>query len=368
MKKKICVYAICKNEMKFVDRWLSSLYEESDYIVVLDTGSTDGTFEFLQQDPRVHRVKQQIITPWRFDTARNESLKLIPYDTDICVVSDFDQTFRPGWGDELRQLFDAGYEEVYGDIIDYDDDNKEIKRFLSKNVHPRQSEWYWERPIHEGISYHGDREVKAFISDKFVIEHHPDYTKSRGNYLNILEAEYEENHADPMCAIYYGCELCFHGRTEEGLRVFLRANEECDYSSCPDIGCQIQLNIADEYYSRGQYDLALPYALSAMEFGVITRRLYMQIANIYYALNDYDNSYKYMILAFNHKHNERGWVELSMYFEGMVEDQLSIVCGARNDYIGAIAFASLALSYHPEDERIKNNLNWFINQEVSKNV
>lgn len=368
MNKKICVYAICKNEMKFADRWLSSLYEESDYIVVLDTGSTDGTYEYLQNDPRVHRVEQKVITPWRFDTARNESMKLIPEDADICVVSDFDQTFRPGWGSELRQQFEAGYEEVYGDIIDYDDDNNEIKRFLSKNVHPNRSEWYWERPIHEGISFHGDREALVVTSDNFVIEHHPDYTKSRGNYLNLLEMEYLENHADPMCAIYYGCELCFHDRLEEGLQVFLRANEECDYSSCPDIGCQIQLNIADEYYNREQYDLALQYAKKAATFGVTTRRLYMQTANIYFAMGDLESSYKYMLKAFNYKHNERGWVELSCYFNGMVEDQLSLVCYYLKDYIGAIAFASLALQYNPDDDRIKNNLNCFINEEVTRNV
>ena len=39
---KICVYAICKNEEKFVDKWLESM-SEADYIVVLDTGSTDNT-------------------------------------------------------------------------------------------------------------------------------------------------------------------------------------------------------------------------------------------------------------------------------------------------------------------------------------
>lgn len=44
--KKICVYAIAKNEMKFIDLWLDSM-KEADYIVVLDTGSTDGTYEFL---------------------------------------------------------------------------------------------------------------------------------------------------------------------------------------------------------------------------------------------------------------------------------------------------------------------------------
>ena len=41
-QNKICVYAICKNESKFVKQWLDSM-SEADYIVVLDTGSTDNT-------------------------------------------------------------------------------------------------------------------------------------------------------------------------------------------------------------------------------------------------------------------------------------------------------------------------------------
>ena len=39
---KIVVYAICKNEEAFVERWMDSM-AEADEIVVLDTGSTDGT-------------------------------------------------------------------------------------------------------------------------------------------------------------------------------------------------------------------------------------------------------------------------------------------------------------------------------------
>ena len=54
---KICVYAICKNESKFINRWLASM-SEADYIVVLDTGSTDGTYEKLMSDHRIKKVKQ----------------------------------------------------------------------------------------------------------------------------------------------------------------------------------------------------------------------------------------------------------------------------------------------------------------------
>ena len=45
---KICVYAIAKNEMKFIDRWYNSA-KEADYICVLDTGSTDGSFEKFKE-------------------------------------------------------------------------------------------------------------------------------------------------------------------------------------------------------------------------------------------------------------------------------------------------------------------------------
>ena len=44
---KIVVYAICKNESRFADRWMDSM-SEADQIVVLDTGSTDDTIERLR--------------------------------------------------------------------------------------------------------------------------------------------------------------------------------------------------------------------------------------------------------------------------------------------------------------------------------
>ena len=46
---KVCVYAICKNEELFVDRWVDSM-QEADEIYVLDTGSTDQTVEKLRNE------------------------------------------------------------------------------------------------------------------------------------------------------------------------------------------------------------------------------------------------------------------------------------------------------------------------------
>lgn len=92
---RIAVYAICKNESQFVDRWMDSM-SEADQVVVLDTGSTDDTVERLKK--RGAQVTVELISPWRFDVARNRSLDLVSEDTDICVCTDLDEVFHPDGG------------------------------------------------------------------------------------------------------------------------------------------------------------------------------------------------------------------------------------------------------------------------------
>ena len=71
----VYVYAICKNEQAFVDRWANSM-KEADGMVVLDTGSSDRTVERLRKAGVT--VFEQKVSPWRFDTARNLALSLVP--------------------------------------------------------------------------------------------------------------------------------------------------------------------------------------------------------------------------------------------------------------------------------------------------
>lgn len=110
---KIAVYAICKNEVAFVDRWIQSM-SEADYICVLDTGSTDGCYKKLMayaQDPRYNKkliVRQKTYNPWRFDTPRNDSLALVPDDAEICICTDLDEILTLNWADELKTVWEEG--------------------------------------------------------------------------------------------------------------------------------------------------------------------------------------------------------------------------------------------------------------------
>ena len=102
---KIVVYAICKNEAQFVSRWIKSM-SEADQIVVLDTGSTDDTVQRLRALGA--QVTVETICPWRFDVARNRSLELVDPDADICVCTDLDEVFHPGWRKALESAWIPG--------------------------------------------------------------------------------------------------------------------------------------------------------------------------------------------------------------------------------------------------------------------
>ena len=54
-------------------------------------------------------VTVEAITPWRFDVARNRSLDLVPADADLCVCTDLDEVFQPGWREKVEEAWTQGW-------------------------------------------------------------------------------------------------------------------------------------------------------------------------------------------------------------------------------------------------------------------
>ena len=182
-KPKICVYAISKNEEQFVERFCKSA-SDADLVLIADTGSTDKTIELAKQHgARVHDI---CISPWRFDHARNAALALIPKDIDICVSLDLDEVLEPGWREaieaawvdgvtRLRYLYDWGLGIV----------------FYYEKIHARHG-YHWHHPCHEYPRADGRITEKFGTVDKLLVVHHADHTKSRGQYLDLLELSVKE--------------------------------------------------------------------------------------------------------------------------------------------------------------------------------
>ena len=152
---KIVVYAIAKNEGFFVDRWMDSM-SEADQVVVLDTGSDDGTAERLRA--RGAQVTVERIVPWRFDRARNRSLELVPEDADVCVCTDLDEVFHPGWRSALERAWTPGTRQAsYRYTWSFQPDGSEGVVFWQEKIHARRG-FRWVHPVHEVLEWVGEGE------------------------------------------------------------------------------------------------------------------------------------------------------------------------------------------------------------------
>ena len=252
MKNKICVYAICKNEMKFIDKWIESM-SEADYIVVLDTGSTDGTFEKLQQDSRITAVKQQIINPWRFDVARNESMKLIPDDANICVCTDPDELFEPGWAKVLRTKWDdkLHYRAWYKYAWRHEADGSPSGCFTYDKIHSRHG-WKWKYPVHEGIVPENDAEAFDHsrvlnVFEEVYLHHYQDKEKARSSYLSLLKVRVEENPDELQSRTHLIHDYLYNAEFDNCIKEIEYTIERFEKEMTPDFKAHLYLYMGDAY-------------------------------------------------------------------------------------------------------------------------
>ena len=167
---KIYVYAIARDEEKFAERWMTSM-SEADGIYVLDTGSKDGTADKLRSLGAV--VVREEFEPFRFDKARNRSLEFVPENADLCVCTDLDEEFTPGWRDAFERAASSGANAVkYRYVWNYLPDGKEGYVFWISKAHARRG-FEWRHPVHE-VVVPVSGEAKYAMADGVTLMHRPD--------------------------------------------------------------------------------------------------------------------------------------------------------------------------------------------------
>jgi tetratricopeptide (TPR) repeat protein len=102
MRSTVCLNMIVKNEARTIGRCLTSVLPFIDTWVIVDTGSTDGTQEFIRDQLR-HVPGELFERPWKnFGHNRTEALRLAEGKADFLLLCDadmvlkvHDQAFRP---------------------------------------------------------------------------------------------------------------------------------------------------------------------------------------------------------------------------------------------------------------------------------
>ena len=349
----VCVYAICKNEAQFVDRWMDSM-GEADKVVVLDTGSTDDTVEKLRG--RGAEVTVETITPWRFDVARNRSLELVPEDADICVCTDLDEVFQPGWRKKLEEAWGDGVSQAsYRYTWSFTTEGEEGYVFWIEKIHQRHG-FVWTHPVHEVLTWQGPgKRGRTVWAEGIQLNHYPDPSKSRGQYLPLLELSVEEDPQDDRNMHYLGREYLFYQRWDDCIAT-LKRHLEMPKATWKDERAASMRYIARSYEGKGEPDTARDWYLRAIVEAPHLREPYLDLARLLYERGEWEGVLYFTACALCITQRPRSYISEAESWGSLPHDLRAIAFYKTGRLELALEEAKKARAREPGNERLCNNV------------
>ena len=202
--------AIMKNEISHVEAWLNNVRVFAQEIIVVDTGSTDGTNEFLAKQFDVKLISYE----WQHDFAQAKNVALQEATGDWLVFTDADECFyQPQNIIEYLEQLDkksTSIEAIFCPIDNIDaDSNNEI---INSDVVPRIIRNYvgikYIGAVHEQLTKGGEpwQDIKYVVADRNLAIRHTGYStkvipfKHQRNYEILCQVMGKSNKPE----MYYG--------------------------------------------------------------------------------------------------------------------------------------------------------------------
>lgn len=360
---KIAIYAISKNESKFVEKFYESC-KDADYIVVADTGSTDDTKAKLKAIGPNVIVGDIVINPWRFDYARNASLELVPKDTDVFVCLDLDEIMKPGWRQKLETACIPGKTRFrYKYTWNWKPDGTPDVQYNGDKIHCKG--YHWHHPVHEILRWDGNGPEEFGWSD-LEIEHYADNSKPRSHYLGLLELAVREDPDDDRNAHYLGREYYFVGRHLDAI------NELKRHLSLPKAQWDAERAASMRYMSDCYNTLKdqkqrISWALRAVAEAPAHREPWTTLAQAYYDAKDYLGGYYAAKHALDIKDRQNSYLTKGDAWGALPYD----LAGTCAYYVGlhleAYELTLRAYRINPNDVRVQGNVK-FMEEYIRDNL
>jgi glycosyltransferase involved in cell wall biosynthesis len=355
-KLKICVYAISKNEEMFVERFCNAA-KDADMIMIADTGSVDGTVERATQNGAV--VHNICISPWRFDHARNAALALVPSDVDICVSLDLDEVLQPGWREEIERVWVKGETTRLRYMFDWGCGIA----FKYEKIHARKG-YHWHHPCHEYPVPDGRITEVWADTDMLLVIHKPDPSKSRGQYLDLLELSVKEDPDCPRNAFYYARELSFHSRWRESIEACERYLK-LPRANWPNERCYAYRVMGRCYTDLGdQWNAERAFQMAAYE-SPNTREPWCEMAMLMYRQHRWEECFAAAIRALKITDREMVYTVDPEVWGHQPHDLLSISAWHLGFKDLAIKHAKICVELTPSDPRLQSNLDFLLKEQAN---
>lgn len=346
---KIAIYGISLNEAQFVDRFMDACVG-ADYVVIADTGSTDDTVaKFRARGAIVHEIK---ISPWRFDTARNTALALVPTDVEVCISLDIDEVISAGWRDCIERCWKQDTTRAqYLMVCSFQPDGTPGTQFINNRIHQRFG-YCWRHICHEGVYPDGITEKWVYLPDVRV-DHFPDNTKSRSSYLPMLQRAASAEPHEPRMAHYLGREYYYCAMWREAIA---ELDRYLNLPGAPFPHERISSLLMMATCKRNLGEDPFPLLARALTEGSQFREAWIAISEHYYTAGDWPNCYASAVKGLSLEVIKDGYPLDPHYFGATPHDLAAL--GAWNLGLGeeAVAQAHMAVKLAPGDERLLKNL------------
>ena len=341
---KVAIYTIALNEGNFVERWYESA-KEADYLLIADTGSTDNTKQIAEKlGINVYSIK---VSPWRFDIARNASLALLPEDIDYCIALDMDEIILPGWREELEKVHKENVTRPrYKYTWSWNSDGSPGLTYSGDKIHTRNG-YRWKHPVHEVLITDRISQIESFT--KLEIHHHPDNTKSRGQYLPLLKLAVDEDPNDDRNTFYYARELFFHSQKEVAAEEFKR------HLSLPRATWKPERAASMRYIGKCLTDEAEYWFRKAVEECPGRREPLLDLAKYYYENSNWENSLLYAEKALEIQEKPLEYLCEADAWAEAPWDYAAIAAYNLELYEKAFKYSKKALEINPTDQRLIKN-------------
>ena len=278
---------------------------------------------------------------------------MVPMDCDICVCTDLDEVFNVGWRKELEDVWEKNTNRcryIYNWKLD--DDDKPMVSFYYEKIHSRDG-YKWIFPVHEVLDSSIENECYV-TTDKIILNHYPDPTKSRGSYLKLLELSVKEYPDNDRNWHYLGREYMFHQKWNHSIDTLIH-HLKLPSATWRDERAASMRFIGRCYQHLNRFNEARMWLKMAIDEAPYLRDAYVELALLEYREENFLLVIQYCKKALEIEINNRSYINEVFTFDETVYDLMSISYFYLGDCNNALEMIKKALMINPKNERIKGN-------------
>ena len=279
---------IVKNEAGQIESCLKSIRPYVDEIVIVDTGSTDGTVDLV----RTYCDKFEVFTECNnadglirdFSMARQRSFDLASHDWVMWL--DGDDEVRnahliPSYLNSIAHNSGPQFTMFPYEYAHDDDGNITCLHYRERIMYPR-SACKWKNPVHEIVDVQAPNAIQHKNSDIVVVHRRAQSGKKIENNRNlrILQEYYKTHHESDVRQLYYlALEYGNAGDIGNAIKFHKRYMELSGWDDEKFMSC---MRVVSHYQAIGDYDSAVDWALRSLTIREGWAESYFSLAKSFY--------------------------------------------------------------------------------------